>query len=97
VADPPGAGNGGEDSDARARRLVVGHLAIAGSASRQDIEAVLDGELGDGSDVEGQARRLTGLLTRLRREGLIRNQGTKARPDWVLARPPGAPTATKSK
>ncbi|MDR1237978.1 MAG: putative DNA binding domain-containing protein [Propionibacteriaceae bacterium] len=63
-------------------QVIVDHLAVSGSATRRDIDALLDTDLADDSQ---RMRRVTNLLTKLRRDGLIANQGTKASPVWVLA------------
>jgi hypothetical protein len=54
------------------------------------VDALLNAHLGGRLDEEQRARKVTYLLAKLRRDGLIRNDGTRTRPLWVLAGSPGA-------
>ena len=74
-------------SDERLLQMIIDHLAVSGSATRRDIDTLLSADLAGLADDGQRMRRVTNLLTKLRRDGLIVNQGTKASPKWVLAGP----------
>jgi ATP-dependent DNA helicase RecG len=71
--------------DTHAAQLVVGYLTRFGTATRQDIDDLLADKLGGGLGSDEKARRVANLLTKLRRDGLIRNAGTRSNPVWELA------------
>jgi ATP-dependent DNA helicase RecG len=71
--------------DLRYLRLIVDRLDEFGGATRQDIDDLLRDKLSDSLDSDEKTRKVTYLLTKLRRDGHIRNAGTKARPLWTLA------------
>ena len=73
--------------DQRLLELIIGHLSVSGTATRRDIDTLLDGELAEASDSGQRMRQVTNLLTKLRRDGLIVNQGSKASPLWALVEP----------
>ncbi|MDR1443223.1 MAG: putative DNA binding domain-containing protein [Bifidobacteriaceae bacterium] len=73
--------------DAHYLQLVVDYLTRFGTATRQDLDDLLEGKLGESPDDGQKSRKVTYLLTKLRRDGLVRNSGTKARPVWELAPP----------
>jgi ATP-dependent DNA helicase RecG len=70
--------------DERLLQLIVDHLRVSGSATRKDIDVLLAADLADLADDGQRMRRVTNLLTKLRRDGLIANQGTKASPAWMV-------------
>ena len=71
-------------ADARLLQIIVDHLTTAGTATRKDIDTVLSDQFEESLDNSQKVRKITYLLAKLRREGLIRNTGTKAKPEWVL-------------
>jgi ATP-dependent DNA helicase RecG len=75
--------------DARLRQMVLDRLADHGSATRREVDALVNPHLDSRLDEEQRARKVTYLLAKLRRDGLIRNDATRAKPLWVLARSPG--------
>ena len=65
-------------------RLIVDYLTQFGSASRQDIDELLQGKLSDGLTLEQKAGKVANLLTKLRRNGRIRNSGSRSNPVWTI-------------
>ena len=74
--------------DARLLQIVLDHLAVAGTATRRDIDKLLRDQFDGSLDDRQQARKVTYLLAKLRRDNLIRNTGSKTNSLWVLAAPP---------
>jgi ATP-dependent DNA helicase RecG len=70
-------------------RLIVDYLDQFGQATRQDIDDLLRGKLADSLDADEKTRKIANLLTKLRRDGHIRNTGTRTNPVWTPADPPG--------
>jgi ATP-dependent DNA helicase RecG len=66
-------------------RLVVDYLTQFGSATRKDIDDLLRDKLPDTLAPEQKARKVANLLTKLRRDGHIRNNGSRTSPLWTLA------------
>lgn len=71
-------------SDAHYTKLVVDYLKEFGGASRQDINQLLWDKLSDALDDEQKRNKVMNLLTKMRRNGQIRNVGSRPRPRWVL-------------
>jgi ATP-dependent DNA helicase RecG len=69
-------------------RLIVDYLTQFGSATRQDIDDLLRDKLSDTLTSEQKARKIANLLTKLRRDGHIRNSGLRSSPVWTLANRP---------
>jgi ATP-dependent DNA helicase RecG len=69
-------------------RLIVDYLDQFGQGTRQDIDDLLRGKLADSLDPDEKTRKIANLLTKLRRDGHIRNTGTRTNPVWTLADPP---------
>ena len=65
-------------------RLIVDYLREFGTATRPDIDDLLYGKLPDGLTRDEKTRKVANLLTKLRRDGHIRNTGTRTNPVWVL-------------
>jgi len=68
-------------------RLIVDYLNQFGTATRQDIDDLLRGKLADELTADEKTRKVANLLTKLRRDGHIRNAGTRSSPVWKLAQP----------
>ncbi|MDR2373823.1 MAG: putative DNA binding domain-containing protein [Bifidobacteriaceae bacterium] len=66
-------------------RLIVDYLTQFGSATRKDIDDLLRGKLSDTLTPAEKTRKVANLLTKLRRDGHIRNAGTRTSPLWLLA------------
>lgn len=64
-------------------RLIADYLENFGSASRQDINKLLWDKLSDSLSDEQKANKIANLLAKLKRRGLIRNEGSRSRPVWV--------------
>lgn len=71
-------------SDAHYTKLVVDYLEEFGGASRQDINQLLWDKLSDALDDEQKRNKVMNLLTKMRKNGQIRNVGSRPRPRWVL-------------
>jgi len=66
-------------------KLITDYLKKFGKASRVEIDRLLLGKLSDVLDLDQKKQKVANLLTKLRRAGIIRNQGPKKAPEWVLA------------
>lgn len=66
-------------------KLVMDYLTVAGEASRQDINELLWDKLSDALDDSQKRNKVMNLLTKMRRNGQIRNAGTRSQPRWMLA------------
>lgn len=64
--------------------LIEEFLRTYGSATRQDINALLLGKLSDALDTDQKDLKIANLLTKARRQGRIKNEGTRKLPRWVL-------------
>ncbi|MDR1152924.1 MAG: hypothetical protein LBK72_10745 [Bifidobacteriaceae bacterium] len=89
IADATATGTGrirarGHD-DLHDLRLIVDRLTRFGTATRQDIDCLLLDKLGDALTSEQKTRKIANLLTKLRRDGHIRNSGSRTNPVWTLA------------
>lgn len=77
--------------DAHYQRLVVDFLSAFGAASRKDIDRLLLDKLSDALTPEQKSKKVGNLLSKMKRGGLIRNFGSRARPSWrLLAKLPKA-------
>ena len=66
-------------------KLVMDYLTVAGEASRQDINELLWDKLSDALGDSQKRNKVMNLLTKMRRNGQIRNAGTRSQPRWMLA------------
>ncbi len=66
-------------------KLVVDFLGEFGSATRKDLDALLWDKVGDGLSSAEKTTRISNLLTKLKRTGVIRNVGTRGQPSWTRA------------
>lgn len=57
-----------------------------GKISRKEVEKLLSGKLSDALDDEQKKKKVSNLLTKLRRSGIIENQGNRKNSLWVLAK-----------
>lgn len=64
---------------------MLDYLAVAGEATRRDINDLLWDKLSDALDDKQKQNKVMNLLTKMRRSGQIRNAGTRARSQWVLS------------
>ncbi|UGT64534.1 RNA-binding domain-containing protein [Nocardia asteroides] len=65
-------------------RLLTEYLAQFGEATRTEIDAFLLGKFSDALDPEEKYRKVSTLLTRLRRAGRIENAGSRRDSRWRL-------------
>ncbi|MDP2821679.1 MAG: putative DNA binding domain-containing protein [Sulfuritalea sp.] len=66
------------------QRLVVEYLHQYKRANRKELDELLVSKLPDVLSVEQKQHKVRNLLQALRREGVIRNAGTRGAPMWVL-------------
>ncbi|MBC6440049.1 MAG: hypothetical protein GDA49_06495 [Rhodospirillales bacterium] len=71
--------------DAYHARLLFDDPGKFGKADRAGIDRLLTGKLSDALSPEQRRVRISNLLTKLRRQGLIFNAGTRRKPEWRLA------------
>lgn len=72
--------------DAFYAKLLADYLEKFGQASRAEISKLLLGKLSDALDDRQKYNKISGLLTKLRRQGIIVNTGSDTAPCWQLAR-----------
>lgn len=70
--------------DAFYAKLVTDYLRQSGQASRADIDNLLLDKLSDALSEEQKIKKISNLLTKLRRQGVIFNAGSRGKPEWVL-------------
>lgn len=70
--------------DAHYKKLITDYLAKFSKASRAEIDAFLKDKLSDALNDDQKSRKIGNLLTNMRRAGLIKNQGVRAKPEWRL-------------
>ena len=75
--------------DAFYGRLLEQYLETFASASRTDVNDLLMPKLGDDLSVEEKRRKISKLLTSLREQGIIANNGSRRYPRWELQRMQG--------
>ncbi len=68
-------------ADAHYAALLTDFLRAQGHADRGDVEALLRPALTE----QQKATKITNLLTKLRRHGVIVNRGTRRKPRWELS------------
>ncbi|HNH90487.1 MAG TPA: putative DNA binding domain-containing protein [Thiobacillaceae bacterium] len=67
------------------KQMIIDLLKKFGTASRQEIDQLLLGKLGDALDKEQKHNKISNLLTSLRRKKRIQNTGSRKAPVWILA------------
>lgn len=65
-------------------KQITDYLTKFGSASRQEIDKLLQGKLSDALDSKQKQAKIGNLLTDLRRKGLITNSGSRKVSKWTL-------------
>ncbi|MDH4234793.1 MAG: hypothetical protein OEV15_06635, partial [Gallionella sp.] len=66
-------------------KLVLDYLEKFGQATRKEIDGLLLDKLSDGLNGEQKVNKISNLLTKMRRSGLIVNAGSDKSPSWVCA------------
>ena len=66
-------------------KLITDYLKKFGKANRKEIDQLILTKLSDALDKDQKKKKLANLLTKLRRGGIIRNDGPRKAPEWVLA------------
>lgn len=70
--------------DAHLSRLVLDYLKQFGSASRHDLDELLAKYLAEDLTPQQRRDKVSNLLRKLRKEGQIKNSGTRPQPCWEL-------------
>jgi ATP-dependent DNA helicase RecG len=65
-------------------RLITDYLAQFGKANRKEFDRLLKDKLSDALDWDQKSNKIRNLLTKLRRRGIIVNEGSKKKPSWKL-------------
>jgi len=73
-----------QDDDYYAK-LITDYLIKFGKASRHEMDKLLLNKLSEALDEEQKKKKVANLLTKLRRAKVIRNDGSRSDPAWVLA------------
>ena len=73
-----------QDDEFYAKQL-TDYLEKFGQANREEVNKLLLNKLSDALTVEQKDDKISNLLTKLRRKGLIRNTGSRGQPIWKLA------------
>jgi len=71
--------------DSHYAKLVEDYLDKFGSATRREIDELLFSKLSDALDDQQKRNKVSNLLARMRRDGLIRNDGSRGHPRWIRA------------
>ncbi len=71
--------------DAFYAKLITDYLGKFGKASRREIDELLWDKLSDALGDEQKKNKISNLITKLRRSGRIRNDGSRKAPEWRLA------------
>lgn len=66
-------------------KLLTDYLEKFAQANREEVNGLLLGKLSNALTVEQKNDKISNLLTKLRRNGLIRNTGSRGQPIWKLA------------
>jgi ATP-dependent DNA helicase RecG len=72
--------------DEHYKELITKYLTKFGSASRSEIDAFLTDKLSDALDDYQKSRKISNLLTNMRRSGIIHNHGSDKSPEWRLTK-----------
>ena len=72
-------------ADAHYAALLTDFLRVQGYANRSDVETLLRPALSEALTEQQKATKITNLLTKLRRRGVIVNRGTRTKPRWELS------------
>lgn len=70
--------------DTHYKQMILDFLQKFEQAAREDINRLLEGKLSDALAEEQKAHKIRNLLQALRREGKIRNVGSRKKPKWIL-------------
>ena len=68
--------------DSHYERLILDFLDKFGSATRRDIDALLLGKLNDALDDQQKSNKVSNLLARMKRDGLIARVGPRSSGQW---------------
>ena len=65
-------------------KLITDYLHNFGEASRSEIDNLLLGKLSEALGSDQKRKKVDNLLTKLRRAGTIRNEGSRSKSKWIL-------------
>jgi ATP-dependent DNA helicase RecG len=77
----------GQD-DETLRSIILEVLHAHDGATRQQINEALDDHLDQALSAEQRSMKVSNLLTQMRKQGLVRNTGTRTKPEWRAAESP---------
>ena len=72
--------------DLHYKKLITEYITKFESASRKEIDEFLQGKLSDALDYDQKKRKISNLLSNLRRAGVIHNSGSDKAPKWQLVK-----------
>lgn len=67
-------------------KMITDYLTKFTSATRKDIDSLIKDKLSEALDDRQKATKISNLLTKMKRNGQIRNAGTRSHPRWELGR-----------
>ena len=67
-------------------KLITDYIGKFGRASRREIDALLMDKLSDALNDDQKIKKISNLLTTMRRKGQIENHGARKNPEWHLAK-----------
>jgi ATP-dependent DNA helicase RecG len=67
------------------KKLIIDYLMKFYEAGKDDINRLLEGKLSDALDEKQKYNKIRNLLQAMRRDNLIKNEGSKSNPKWMLA------------
>lgn len=70
--------------DAHYMKLITDYLAKFKSASRHDVDSLIKDKLSDALSDDQKTNKISNLLTKMRRGGVIDNSGSRSQPRWEL-------------
>ena len=65
-------------------KLLTDYLRKFGAVSRSEIDSLLIDKLSEALSYEQKSRKVSNLLTNLRRSGKIENAGSRKKPIWKI-------------
>lgn len=67
-------------------KMITDYLAKFTSATRKEIDALIKDKLSEALDDRQKAAKVSNLLSKMKRGGIIHNSGSKSHPRWELVR-----------
>lgn len=70
------------------KKQITDYIEKFGSATRKEIDQLLRDKLSEALNEDQKTDKISNLLTAMRRDGVIRNEGSRGHPKWILAESP---------